>query len=260
MEVSVITINYNNELGLKKTFDSVFSQSLEDFEYIVIDGGSTDGSAEIITHYSSKFTYWCSEPDRGIYNALNKGISKANGEYLLFLNSGDCFFDVNTIYNCLSIFKKNPSADIYYGDISVVNSKGKEDFLKKFPNKLDLDYFQSNTINHQASLIRADLFKEFGLYPERYKLASDYWLFLKSLLNNKVYMHLDFPMVTYDNSGLSATNYQGYKEEKEIIWESLVPECVLDLMKENKKYKQLHKQKIIKAAIKLNSNLKRLRF
>lgn len=255
MKLSIITINYNNAVGLKKTIQSVFSQSFHEFEYIIIDGGSTDGSSEIIKQHSEKITYWVSEPDKGIYNAINKGISKATGDYLIFLNSGDCFFDTNSIQNCYNFMTKFSGADIYYGDIFVVNTNGKGDYLKKLPRNLDLNYFEKATINHQASLIKAELFKEFGLYPESYKLASDYWLFLKSLLNNKVYRYLDFPMVIYDNSGLSATNYESYKEEKEIIWKSLVPECVLDLISENKFLNRLHSYKLIKAAIKLNNRI-----
>ena len=87
--ISIITINFNDKIGLQRTFDSVFAQDYQDFEYIVIDGGSNDGSKELIENNAQKISYWISEPDKGIYNAMNKGILKATGEYLLFLNSGD---------------------------------------------------------------------------------------------------------------------------------------------------------------------------
>ena len=92
MKYSIITVNYNNKDGLKKTIESVIHQSYRDFEYIIIDGGSTDGSAELLKEYSDKITYWVSEPDKGIYNGMNKGIAKATGDYLNFMNSGDCFY------------------------------------------------------------------------------------------------------------------------------------------------------------------------
>ena len=98
-QLSIITINYNNLAGLQKTFESVFNQTFQDFEYIVIDGGSTDGSKELIEQYHDKIDYWVSEPDSGIYNAMNKGIVRANGEYLQFLNSGDSLLGENILKN-----------------------------------------------------------------------------------------------------------------------------------------------------------------
>ena len=96
MKYSIITINLNNSAGLRKTIESVVNQTFQDFEYIIIDGGSTDGSVDIIKEYSSRIDYWVSEPDRGIYNAMNKGIVQAHGDYINFMNSGDCF-SKNTI-------------------------------------------------------------------------------------------------------------------------------------------------------------------
>ena len=93
MKLSVITINYNNRDGLRKTIESVVNQTCKDFEYVIIDGGSTDGSVDVIKEYADRINYWVSEPDKGIYNAMNKGIDVAQGEYCLFLNSGDYLFD-----------------------------------------------------------------------------------------------------------------------------------------------------------------------
>ena len=93
MKYSIITVNFNNKEGLRKTIESVIRQSFRDFEYIVIDGGSTDGSADILKEYDAQIDYWVSEPDKGIYNAMNKGIVQAKGEYLNFMNSGDYFYD-----------------------------------------------------------------------------------------------------------------------------------------------------------------------
>ena len=98
MKLSVITINFNNRDGLRKTIESVVKQTYKDFEYIIIDGGSTDGSVDVIKEYADKIDYWVSEPDKGIYNAMNKGIDVAKGEYCIFMNSGDVFFS-NDVYN-----------------------------------------------------------------------------------------------------------------------------------------------------------------
>ena len=91
MKLSIITINYNNLAGLQRTIDSVVCQTWHDYEWIIIDGGSSDGSKELIEQYQEYITYWCSEPDKGIYNAMNKGIDHAHGDYLIFMNSGDAF-------------------------------------------------------------------------------------------------------------------------------------------------------------------------
>ena len=97
MKLSIITINYNNQEGLKKTIESVVSQTMRDFEWIVIDGGSTDGGKEIIEQNKQCLDYWCSEPDKGIYHAMNKGIRASHGDYLMFLNSGDSLYDNKVI-------------------------------------------------------------------------------------------------------------------------------------------------------------------
>ena len=101
-ELSIITINLNNCAGLQKTLDSVFAQTFTDYEYLVIDGGSTDGSAELIKKQENKFVYCVSEKDNGIYHAMNKGIRKATGDYLLFLNSGDYLVNDEVLSNCSS--------------------------------------------------------------------------------------------------------------------------------------------------------------
>ena len=111
-KLSVITINYNNKNGLIKTINSVINQTYKDFEFIIIDGGSTDGSLEVIQEYSGQINYWVSEPDNGIYHAMNKGIVMAKGEYCNFMNSGDCFFDEQVLKNA---FSHNLSVDIFIG-------------------------------------------------------------------------------------------------------------------------------------------------
>ena len=113
MKLSIITINYNNLEGLKKTYESVVCQTWTDYEWIIIDGGSTDGSREFIEEHQDKFAYWCSEPDKGVYNAMNKGIAKAQGEYLNFMNSGDRFYDHQTLNE---VFSSGFQEDILYGN------------------------------------------------------------------------------------------------------------------------------------------------
>ena len=130
-KLSIITINYNNFEGLNRTLKSVINQNLKNFEYIVIDGGSTDGSKELIEKYADKISYWVSEPDRGIYHAMNKGIVKASGEYLLFMNSGDLFYN-NFILN--EVIDDISKYDLIYFDILIRD--GNKEYPKVSPKNL----------------------------------------------------------------------------------------------------------------------------
>ena len=257
-KISVITVNYNNKSGLLKTVESVFGQESDKFEYIIIDGGSTDGSVALLEENTDKITYWISEKDGGIYNAMNKGIAKATGEYLMFLNSGDYLVNSKILEMCCVCLNKNLETDILYGDILVdSNFNGiSEEVVYKHPSALDLKFLTSSTINHQASLIRYSLFQEFGFYPETYKIASDYWLFLICLLESKKYYYFGYSIVKYDKSGISAVgNYGNYLAEKRIIWEKLVPAYAKillnqneELVQQNTNYKHLLNFKIVKGA------------
>ncbi len=187
MQLSIITVNLNNRDGLQKTIDSVVSQTFKDFEWIVIDGGSTDGSRELLEQYAGHLAYWVSEPDSGIYNAMNKGIKVAKGEYLQFLNSGDWILEKDTLQRA---FGTNPKEDIIYGDC--IEPDGS---LQVFPATLDALFFYRGTLNHQASFIKASLFHDGG-YDEQYRYASD-WLFYlqKIVFENVSYRKVDAAVV-----------------------------------------------------------------
>jgi len=258
MNISIITINYNNFDGLEKTIKSVFSQSYNKFEYIIIDGGSNDGSVNLLREHTNKVAYCISEKDCGIYNAMNKGIQKATGDFLIFLNSGDEFTNEKSLELCLNKITNVPGKDIYYGDMLVYKDLIIPDnTLWKHPKELDLPFFKKDTINHQSAFINKQLFKEFGLYPEAYKLASDYWLWLTSLLNNKTFEYIEFPIIKFDFSGISASdNFKAYGAERQIIWEKVVPLPVRKLVEQNEKliadnlkYKRIANSRLIKAAL-----------
>ena len=125
MKYSIITINYNNKDGLEKTILSVINQTCQDFEYIIIDGGSTDGSVDVIKKYADRIDYWVSEPDKGIYNAMNKGIIKAKGEYLNFMNSGDCFYDNEVLSN---VYQNGMCSEMIVGKDYHFDEKTEKDF------------------------------------------------------------------------------------------------------------------------------------
>lgn len=191
--LSIITINFNNKKGLEKTITSVINQSFADYEYIVIDGGSTDGSVDVVKRYSDKLNYWVSEPDKGIYNAMNKGIRKASGEYCLFLNSGDRFTS-NYILN--QVFSISFSEDIVYGDALIDNMH------QTYPEKIRLSYLISKSLAHQSTFIRKSLFEKTGLYNEENKIISDWEFFFKAiLLHSCSYRYLKGYIVSKMESG-----------------------------------------------------------
>ena len=171
-KISIITINYNNLEGLKRTVESVINQTWQEFEYIVIDGGSTDGSVSYIESQSHNIDYWVSEPDQGIYNAMNKGIAKAAGEYLLFLNSGDHLYSDTVIQKNHHLLVEQ---DLIYFNLLLKGEKFLE--IKTYPNELQFSHLFFNALPHQATFIKRELFVKIGFYDEKLKIVSD-WKFM----------------------------------------------------------------------------------
>ena len=220
MKLSVITINYNNRDGLRKTIESVVNQTYKDFEYIVIDGGSNDGSVDVIKEYADRIDYWVSEPDKGIYNAMNKGIDVANGEYCIFMNSGDGFYNQDVV---AEIFKIELVEDVLCGDMYL--SIG---CIKEAPKVLTFKYFYEEGLGHQACLIKTVLLKQY-LYNENLKIVSDWEFFLKVLiLKNATYRRIDIIIADFDFNGISQTNFELHKQERWSVLKSMFPQRVLD--------------------------------
>lgn len=199
MILSIITVNLNNRDGLRKTIDSVVSQSFTDYEWIIIDGGSTDGSRELIEQYQDRLAYWCSEPDKGIYNAMNKGIDHAKGEWLQFLNSGDWLYDSSTLER---VFEKETDADVLYGD-AVIIFKDNYQIQTHFPDHLALSYIIGHPIRHQASFYKHFLFETYR-YDESYKIISDAISHFDFMIQGKLFKHLKQFIVYFDGEGLSS--------------------------------------------------------
>ena len=224
MKLSIITINYNNCDGLQRTIDSVICQTWRDFEWIVIDGGSTDGSKELIEEYQSHFSYWCSEPDKGVYNAMNKGIAKAKGEYLQFLNSGDCLYSSDVLQK---VFGKERKADILYGYMLV---KGRNDFGNKAMMKPVLYWndFIGNTLPHQSTFTKKALFEKYGYYDESYKIVADAKMFIKSIVWEKTsYEFIPEKISLFEGGGISASKAL-YDERDVRLRNEMFPKMVVD--------------------------------
>lgn len=223
MKLSIITVNLNNAEGLRKTIESVISQTYSDFEYIVIDGASTDGSVDIIKKYANEMTYWVSEPDKGIYNAMNKGINIAKGEYLLFLNSGDCLIK-DEILSEIAVNQK--FSDIFFGSVRILNAERK---ILYPPEDITFRFLYNTNIPHQAEFIKKELFLKYGLYDEKYKILADYDFNIRMMLNGVIFEMLDLIISEVEAEGISSNtiNLKKIDSERELIFSSNFPKGVL---------------------------------
>jgi len=202
MKLSIITVNLNNSEGLLKTIRSVQSQVFKEFELIVIDGASTDNSLEIIQQNNDIIQYYLSEKDHGIYNAMNKGIQRAKGEYCLFLNSGDCFYDEFVLKNVFSKISGNES--VVYGNSYKIKPHYRR--VIKYKPKLTLyDFYKTvPALHHQASFIKSELFSKYGLYDEKIQIIADWEFFFRVIILNEVETkYIDLIVSTFDGTGLS---------------------------------------------------------
>jgi glycosyltransferase involved in cell wall biosynthesis len=197
--ISIITINKNNASGLRKTLESVVGQNSVVYESIVIDGGSDDESVNIVKEYQKHIKYWVSEPDTGIYHAMNKGIRCSSGDYLLFLNSGDWLSDSNVL---TKVFHELYDADVISGDIDIYD-KGQWHFMKS-EEKITVNYFFRLSLYHQVTFIAKSLFLKYGMYREDLKYAGDFEFFIRTLLkNNGSYRHVPIKIANYIADGVS---------------------------------------------------------
>ncbi len=214
MKVSIITINFNNKYGLEKTIKSVICQTFKDYEYIIIDGGSTDGSVDIIKQYERYISYWVSEKDNGIYHAMNKGVKAANGEYCLFMNSSDTIYEDETLQN---VFKQNICEDIVYGNLYCAGH------IQESVERITLLNLLTHTIGHQSAFIKRSLLIK-NPYDENLKIVSDWKFFFQELIfNNVPYRRIDTIIADFDTSGISMNNQQYLKQERDLELKKLLP-------------------------------------
>lgn len=222
MKISVVTINYNNKEGLQRTIKSVVEQSYPNIEYIVIDGGSSDGSADVIKQNEDSIYYWVSESDSGIYNAMNKGVAKATGEYCLFLNSGDSLHNPNALSEFASRLSGEdllmgrvmctPSGRIAYDDIT-------------YPLTM-LDFYMGGPVPHPACLIKRALFDK-HLYDENLRIVSDWKFFLQVIVLDRCsYKIVDTVVADFEEEGVSS-NLQKCNVEREKVLRELLPYAIL---------------------------------
>lgn len=223
-KLSIITINLNNKNGLIKTINSVINQEFTNFEWIIIDGGSTDGSKKLIEQYAQYITYWISEPDKGIYNAMNKGINIAKGEYCLFLNSGDY---LASKYTLKKVFSHNYKEDIIIGNLLYNVSTMKRSYGFHSDNITCFDLIKGS-IHHQASFIKKELFDKYGYYDENLKIVADWKFFLYAIVKKECSVKYINEDITYfDVNGISSTQISLFKEEREKVLLDFFPKSVI---------------------------------
>lgn len=221
-KLTIITINYNNLEGLKKTFDSVFMQTYQDFEYIVIDGDSTDGSKEYIIKNADKINFWVSEKDKGIYDALNKGIKNANGEFIIFINSGDSLYSPSVLKILSDVDHKY---DIAYGDTNLIYRDGRE-IIKKYPENCNLLFLLKDTVQHQGTRIRKDLLTN-KTYSLDYKIISDWVWFFDAYFKKNSFFHVNEVLANFVLDGISSTNTKQLLIEREHFLSNNYPDYYL---------------------------------
>lgn len=229
--ISIITINRNNADGLEKTMQSVATQTFKEFEYIVIDGASTDGSVDIIKKYESQVAHlrWVSEPDKGIYNAMNKGLRMASGDYIQILNSGDSLAAPDVTQRMISVLEQLDFPSILYGNMIKCFSDGKKVVDKSFEgSEITMLGMFKGTLNHDPTYIQRDLFEKYGFYDESLKIVSDWkWYLQAIILGGEKPKYADIDVTLFDMSGISETNKDLDKEERKRVLEQLFPNTIL---------------------------------
>jgi len=216
--ISIVTVSYNAVSTIEKTILSVINQTYPHIEYIIIDGGSTDGTVDIIKKYADKIAYWVSEPDKGLYNAMNKGVMHSTGEWLNFMNAGDVFIHKSTINNIVSC---GMNSDIISG-IAVTSYRYwkpvKEDNLELF-------FFLKDSINHQSTFIRRKLLVAHP-YDEKLKIASDVKFFFESLIiYDASYKDVEIEVCRCDDPGVSANLELSMRERYDSIFNFFPIRC-----------------------------------
>ena len=220
MRYSIITINFNDKIGLERTINSVINQTCKDYEFIIIDGGSTDGSVDIVKKYDKNITYWISEKDKGVYNAMNKGVAQAKGRYCIFMNSGDSFYSSYILESVLDYQEDIICGKIIRGDSTIPNGHNKE--------SISLVDLMRRSLPHQAMFINKELLIKHP-YDERYRILSDWKFSIESIIyENCSFRNIDLIIANFDLSGISTTACELFAKERELILPELLPSRIIE--------------------------------
>lgn len=220
-KLSIITINYNHLDGLRRTIESVVNQTFTDYEWIVVDGGSTDGSRELLEQYKDHFAWWCSKPDTGVYNAMNKGIAHATGEYVNFMNSGDIFASMTILSE---VFDAPRTADVLYGYMTLGTIDGESFWPEMMKPKLQRYDFYGATLNHQSTFTKREVFVKYGGFDESYRILADWRHFAQIIaVENVTTEFIPQKISIYEGGGLSITQNERVAIELKRIRHEVYP-------------------------------------
>jgi len=206
MKISIITVCFNARDTIEETFLSVTNQSYKNVELIVIDGGSTDGTLEIINKYKDKISYFVSEPDDGIYDAMNKGIKTASGDFIIFLNANDVFYDENVLQKVSDALNENPEVKFLFGDTDCISEDKKSSQIMTYEKMKNKFSIMCDNICHQSIFYHRSLFKKFGIYSDEFKIYADWDFNVKCLVQNNVAsIYLPIVISKFQLGGLCST-------------------------------------------------------
>jgi glycosyltransferase involved in cell wall biosynthesis len=219
-KVSIITICLNSIDSLEKTILSVLRQTYKNIEYIIIDGGSTDGSVEIIKRYERKIAYWVSESDRGISEAFNKGIKASTGYIIGILNAGDRYLD-ETVEKAVTSLGSKSAYHFVFGDLIYNDASGEPKFVMKADkNYADKIRFTMPALNHPTVIVKKEVYEECGLFDTAFKIAMDYEFFLRITLSGKKGLYIEEPLADMEYGGISYSSF--YKSYREVLKASIM--------------------------------------
>ena len=234
---TIITVCLNIASTIQRTCESIVNQTFQDFQWIVVDGASTDGTLAILKKYSYRIDILVSEPDKGIYNAMNKGIKQATGEYINFMNGGDEFYDKDVLKR---IVETKPNTDVIYGDCIMINHNNS--FLFRNQRKLCPKSLYQKSINHQATFTRNAVMRQY-LFDEHFKIAADYDFFIKIYFKKTYsFKRTDTVISLFYADGISSTNPEVNIREKTFIRKKYF--CIIQRLKFDQQLKQNIKDKI----------------
>ncbi|MDP2685563.1 MAG: glycosyltransferase family 2 protein [bacterium] len=261
MLISIITINYNDVEGLKKTMTSVLDQTYVNIEYIIIDGGSTDGSMEYIETHQKALTYWLSEPDKGVYDAMNKGLKKATGDYVFFLNSGDTLHNETIIEMVVNL---KPTEDIIYGHLEIKEKSRTR--IKVYPQVLTFEYFLKDSLPHSGGgfFKKGCFVNDLSHYDSTLKIMADWkWSVIGLFKKGYSYRLVDTTIGVFEyGNGISSLpeNRELLNMERKLILNEefkYLYAKMITLLAIKKSFKRLMKTKLLKTVFKLKKTFQK---
>ncbi len=231
IKISVLTVCLNAAETIENTLKSILSQTYSNIELVVVDGASSDGTVDILKKYANKIACLISEPDTGIYSAMNKAIGKATGDYLIFMNANDSFYNDNVVQIVVDQIEKNPKAEFFYGDANYIDINRQSSHIVSYGkyNIKKNDFFYSNNVNHQVIFYKKNLFVKFGNYDETYKILADWDFNTRSLKGTDIVVqYIPLVIANFQLGGLSMkeNSPNRWYFEKELLEKKYYPKKI----------------------------------